>query len=82
MKTLEPEIEVAKRKPTAPRNDEAIRIRSEVAAKARIAAAFAGESLTEYISNLLEPILTKAISDGYAKISKGPTVPKSRNSER
>jgi hypothetical protein len=61
---------VAKKKAVQPRNDEAVRIRSDVASKARIAAAFAGESITDYLSNLLEPLLTKAIDEGYARTKK------------
>jgi hypothetical protein len=61
-----------------PRNDEAIRIRSDVAAKARIAASYLGLSITDYVSNVLEPIVSKDINEGHARISKGflPKKPK------
>jgi hypothetical protein len=64
--------DVAKKKPTPPRNDEAVRIRSDVAAKARIAAAYFGISISDYISNVLDPIVTRDIDEGHSRISKGP----------
>lgn len=69
-------IGVSKRRSAVPRNDEAVRIRSEVAAKARIAAAYAGESISEYLSRILDPILTEAIEQGHAKISEAASVKK------
>jgi hypothetical protein len=62
--------DVAKKKSTPPRNDEAVRIKTEVAAKARIAAAFAGVTISEYLSEILDPILTKAINEGHARMNK------------
>jgi hypothetical protein len=64
------EQDVAKKRATPQRNDEAVRIRKDVAAKARIAAAFAGETISEYLSNILDPILSKSINEGYAKMNK------------
>lgn len=73
MEALATERVVAKKKVNPPRNDEAVRLRSDVAAKARIAASYEGESITDLLSNLLDPLLTKLINDGHARISKMST---------
>jgi hypothetical protein len=59
----------------------AVRIRSDVAAKARIAASYEGESITDLLSNLLDPLLTKLINDGHARISKMSPGPKGKRSD-
>lgn len=79
MATREPEV--AKKRVTPPRDDEAVRLRKEVTAKARIAAAFAGESILDYLSDLLDPILSKAISEGYAKMNKSTAPARAKKGE-
>jgi hypothetical protein len=64
------EKDVAKKRATPQRNDEAVRLRKDVTAKARIAAAFAGVSILDYLSDLLDPILTRAINDAHAKMNR------------
>lgn len=50
---------VAKKKITPPRNDEAVRIRSDVIAKARVVASFENKSIADYISDTLRPIVDR-----------------------
>jgi divalent metal cation (Fe/Co/Zn/Cd) transporter len=70
------EQDVAKKKAAQVRNDEAVRIRSDVAAKARVAAAYLGLSITEYISNVLDPIVEKDIEEGHIRLRKAAPKPK------
>lgn len=75
------EQDVAKKRATPPRNDEAVRIRKDVAAKARVAAAFAGETISEYLSAILDPILTKAIDESHARMNRPQSQSRAKKGE-
>jgi hypothetical protein len=64
MSSVTAEREVAKQ-------TESVRLESDVAADARIAAAYAGKSLTEFLSDALRPIVAKVIEEGHAKREQG-----------
>jgi hypothetical protein len=49
-------------RPMAKRNDESVRVESDIARKARVLAADRGVTLAQYLSDLLRP----AVSDQYA----------------
>lgn len=72
MSALMTEPVVARKKKTQPRNDEVIRIRSEVAAKVRIVTAYTGETIADYVSNIIDPIVSKAVVEEQAKYNRDP----------
>jgi hypothetical protein len=62
---------MAKREEAAPkRNDVPVKVDIQVVADARIAAAYKGLSLAEYISETLRPLVAKDIEDSHAQRSK------------
>lgn len=69
----------------AKRNDTPVRIDNDVLEDCRIAAAFQGKSIAEYVSDILRPIAKRDIEEGYAKRIKGDedsSPPKRKRSPR
>jgi hypothetical protein len=64
--------DVAKKKATPPRNDEAVRIRNDVIAKARVVASFENKSIADYISDTLRPIVDRDFARHIKKHSGKP----------
>jgi hypothetical protein len=56
---------------------ESVRIDVAVLADARIAAAFTGKQVGEYISDILRPIVQRDIDAGYSKRNRPAKPPKS-----
>jgi hypothetical protein len=54
------------------RNDVVVKIDSAVMAKVRVAAAFKGQSIAEYLSTIVEPIADHDIDEGHARMRKPP----------
>lgn len=54
----------------AKRNDQPVKIDTHVLAKVRIAAAYKGVSIAEYLSSAIEPIADRDIDEQHAKLRK------------
>jgi hypothetical protein len=63
-------------RPMAKRNDVPVKIDAEVLAMARIASAYKGVSLAEYLSESLRPIAMRDIDESHARLAKPPAKPK------
>jgi hypothetical protein len=64
------------KQPMTRRNDAPVKIDVEVLADARIAAAYKGLSLAEYLSEALRPIVLRDMEEGHAQRLKSPGKPK------
>lgn len=64
----------------AKRNDVSVKVDATVVNEARIAAAFKGQTLAEYLSETLRPIVARDIEEGYAQ-RKGDQPPKTGRSK-
>ena len=65
----------------AKRDDTPVKMDSEVVRKAKIVAAFRGQSLAEFLSETLGEIVDSLIDEAYAK-EKGEKSPKTPKSKR
>ena len=63
-------------RPMARREDTPVRISNVALAKIRIAAAYVGKTLSEYISEAMIPIAEQDIEREHAKLSPKPKPPK------
>jgi hypothetical protein len=68
MSTLSPPAE---KQPMVRRNDVSVKMDAEVVEECRIAAAFRGLSIAEYISETMRVAARRDIDDGYARRSEG-----------
>ena len=64
--------------PMAKRNDETARIDSEVMRLARVIAASRNQTVAEYLSNTLKPLVTRDYAEFIAKEAKGIEKPPKR----
>jgi hypothetical protein len=63
--------------PMAKRNDVPVKIDAEVIRVAKIAAAYKGLSLAEYLSETLRPIVSRDVEQEHAKVIPPSSRPKS-----
>jgi hypothetical protein len=65
----------------AKRNDVSVKMDAKVVEDCRIAAAFRGVSLAEYLSDAMKAVAKRDIDEGYARRAQGGQLPKGRGAK-
>lgn len=68
-------------RPMAKRNDVSVKMDADVVEECRIASAFCGMALAEYLSERMRAVAKKDIDEGYARRAAPPAAPKAKGSK-